>query len=394
MLSFFNKTSPKATGTRAPSNTPAPPPDDDKALSKETGIVLDALGAILQHYGAQAFDVEERSADAIRKRVHDWKMHATVGAARPDHDTDKASAGIFYRDWKGLVTYFGEQRREESNYVTRVMEDFRAVTWAFVKAVHQVVVDEKEESRIAKDQLGRMRQAAEGNSTDLMRREALAVAGAMEQLIEQRREKQQVQFAVLADRLKSLGRELEDARRESTLDGLTGLSNRKAFDEYIARSIELHTLLGQPACLVLVDVDKFKEINDTYGHVVGDAALKHVAHSLSRTFLRRVDFVCRYGGDEFAVILQECALDNAHKLAERLRGTLAGLAPVEVSERMEPPVIQLSIGVAELEGVNTPTAWIERADAALYQAKRNGRNQVALFAPETPATPAQPATAV
>ncbi len=261
-----------------------------------------------------------------------------------------------------------------------MLEDFRAVTWAFVKAVHQVVVDEKEESRIAKDQLGRMRHAAEGNSTDLMRREALAVAGAMEQLIEQRKERQQVQFAVLADRLKSLGRELDDARRESTIDGLTGLSNRKAFDEYIARSIELHTLRGQPACLVMVDVDNFKGINDTYGHVVGDAALKHVAHSLSKTSLRRVDFVCRYGIDEFAVILEECALDNAHTLAESLRTALAGLAPVEVSDRMEPPLIQLSIGVAELQGVNTPKAWTERADAALYDAKRNGRNRVALYA--------------
>lgn len=83
---------------------PADAPEDEKEVAKEAGIVLDALAAMLQHYGQHPFDVDGRSADEIRRITHAWKMHATVGAPRPDHETDKSNAGIFYRDWRGLVS--------------------------------------------------------------------------------------------------------------------------------------------------------------------------------------------------------------------------------------------------------------------------------------------------
>lgn len=378
MLSFFSSKAPKAAPAaveEAPSASAAPSTDKDE-LSRETGIVLDTLGSLLQLYSKFAFDTELRSGDEIRSLVQQWRLHGVVGAQRPDHPDDKPGAGIFYRDWKGLIHFFGEQRRDESKYVTRVLSDFRDVTWAFVSAVHTVVVEEHEESRIANDQLSRMRVAVESNSTDLMKREALAVVSVMEKLIEHRKERQREQFAILADKLKNLGRELEDARRESAIDGLTGLHNRKSFDDYIGRSIELHTLLGQPGCLMMVDIDRFKLINDTYGHPVGDAALRQISNTLSRTFLRRVDFVSRYGGDEFAIILQETGVDNAFMLAERLRRIVSELPPIEVPGGTEPPGLTLTIGIGELKLGDTGMDWVKRADAALYHAKRAGRDRV------------------
>ncbi|MCC7324209.1 MAG: GGDEF domain-containing protein, partial [Gemmatimonadaceae bacterium] len=309
VLSFFGGKSARNGNSAPPTPAPAAPePEDNSAISKETGIVLDALGGLLQTYGKYAFDTDFRNGDDIRRLVHGWMLHATMGSPRPDHPADRPSAGVFYRDWKGLSQFVGETRRDESKYVTRALDDMRSVVWAFVAAIHQVVVEEHEESRIAGDHLGRMRVAVDSNSTDLIKREALAVVSVMEQLMAHRKERQRQQFAVLADKLKNLGRELEDARRESALDPLTGLANRKAFDEYISRSIELHSLLGQPASLMMIDVDNFKGINDQFGHPAGDTALRQVANVLSKTFLRRVDFVCRYGGDEFAVILQETAI--------------------------------------------------------------------------------------
>ncbi|MBC7894541.1 MAG: GGDEF domain-containing protein [Cytophagaceae bacterium] len=378
MLSFFSSKAPKAAPTaaeEAPSGS-APSTFDKEELSRETGIVLDAMGSLLQLYSKFAFDTELRTGDEIRSLVQHWRLHGVVGARRPDHPEDKPGAGIFYRDWKGLINFFGEQRRDESKYVTRVLSDFRDVTWAFVSAVHTVVVEEHEESRIANDQLSRMRVAVESNSTDLMKREALAVVSVMEKLIEHRKERQREQFAILADKLKNLGRELEDARRESAIDGLTGLHNRKSFDDYIGRSIELHTLLGQPGCLMMVDIDRFKQINDAYGHPVGDAALRQISNTLSRTFLRRVDFVSRYGGDEFAVILQETGIDNAFMLAERLRRAVSDLPPIEVPGGAEPPQLTLTIGIGELKLGDTGMDWMKRADAALYHAKRAGRDRV------------------
>lgn len=381
MLSSLFGSKPARNGATAAAETPAAEaPGANGApgeeMSKETGIVLDAVSSLLQLYGKYAFDTELKTGDEIRSAVQAWRLHAGVGAARPDHPDDKPAAGVFYRDWKGLTHFFGDARRDESKYVTRVLQDFREMTWAFVSAVHTVVVEENEESRIAQNQMNRMRVAVDSNSTDLMKREALAVVSVMEKLIEHRKERQREQFATLADKLKSLGRELEDARRESAIDGLTGLHNRKAFDDYITRSIELHTLLGQPGCLMMVDMDSFKGINDTYGHPVGDAALRQVSNALSKTFLRRVDFVARYGGDEFAVILQETSPANAAMLAERLRKTVSELPPIEVQPGLEPPRLSLTIGIGEIALGDTSFDWIKRADAALYHAKRAGRNCV------------------
>jgi diguanylate cyclase (GGDEF)-like protein len=314
--------------------------------------------------------------------MHGWMLHATMGSPRPEHEGDRPSAGVFYRDWKGVVQVFGEQRRDESRYVVRALDDLRSVIWSFVGAMHQVVVEEHEETRAAGDQLHRMRLAVESNSTDMIKREALAVVGVMEKLLVQRKERQREQFAQLADKLKNLGRELEDARRESGTDQLTGLANRKAFEEYVTRSIELHSLIGKPACLMMIDADNFKLINDTFGHPAGDTALRQLAHTLSKTFLRRVDFVCRYGGDEFAVILQETAIDNALQLGQKLCRQVHDLRPIDPGEDREPPELSFSIGIAELRIGDDAAAWVKRADAALYSAKRAGRDQVAVSAEE------------
>ncbi len=380
MLSFFGSKGAKAEAPVVASPAAAPEPEGEQ-LSKETGIVLDSITNLLQLYAKYAFDTELRSGDEIRAAVQAWRMHAGVGAPRPDHPDDKSGTGVFYRDWKGLTHFFNEVRRDESKYVTRVLDDFRETTWAFVSAVHTVVVEEAEESKIAQNQMNRMRVAVDSNSTDLMKREALAVVSVMEKLIEHRKERQREQFATLADKLKNLGRELEDARRESSIDGLTGLHNRKSFDDYIARSIELHTLLGKPGCLMMVDMDHFKGINDTHGHPVGDAALRQVANCLSKTFLRRVDFVARYGGDEFAIILQETGADNAAMLAERLRKSVSELPPLDVAPGAEPPKITLTIGIGEIQLGDSTFEWIKRADSALYHAKRAGRNCVHVMMP-------------
>ncbi len=382
MLSFFGSKGAKAPAPAVETPQPAPSTGaDSEELSRETGIVLDAVSNLLQFYAKYAFDTELKTGDEIRAATQAWRMHAVVGAQRPDHHDDKAAAGVFYRDWKGLVHFFNDQRRDEARYVTRVLQDFREITWAFVGAIHTVVVEEAEESRIAMNQMNRMRVAVDSNSTDLMKREALAAVSVMEKLIEHRKERQQEQFASLADKLKNLGRELDDARRESSTDGLTGLHNRKAFDDYITRSIELHTLLGKPGCLMMVDIDHFKQINDSHGHPVGDAAIRQVANCLSKTFLRRVDFVSRYGGDEFAIILQETAADNAAMLGDRLRKAVSELPPLEVAPGAVPPQLTLTIGIAQMAPGDTSFDWIKRADGALYQAKRGGRDRVGIVAP-------------
>jgi diguanylate cyclase len=126
---------------------------------------------------------------------------------------------------------------------------------------------------------------------------------------------------------------------------------------------------------MMVDVDNFKEINDTLGHPVGDEGLRHVARALSRTFLRRVDFVCRYGGDEFAVILQETPCEGAVALGDKLRRTLRDVLQHQPASDTQ-LAFTLSVGVTELALGDDSATLVHRADAALYSAKRNGRDRV------------------
>jgi diguanylate cyclase (GGDEF)-like protein len=358
---------------------------DDRSAAEFT-VVMDALGGVLQLYGQHAFDTDLQTGDEIRAIVRRWMLHATMGAASPTATTERPAGGVTSRDWKGLLRFFGTTRRDETAYVHRALKDLRESIWAFVSGLHQLVLEEHEEGKVAQEHIGRVKAACASQDTDYLRRETMAAVSVMEKLLENRKERQRHQFSVLADKLKDLGQELEDARRESALDGLTGLPNRKAFDDYITRSIELHSLTVKPTSLLLIDVDNFKAINDTYGHPVGDDALRHVTRALSRTILRKMDFVCRLGGDEFAVIVQETGIDGARVLGEKLRRSLSEV--LASRKGAEPaPDYTISVGVAELELGDNTLSWTNRADQALYDAKRLGRNQVASSAPSTGATP-------
>src|SRR5439155_6930788 len=192
---------------------------------------------------------------------------------------------------------------DERQFVKTSSADLRAVVQAFVSAARSMAIDEDEANRATTEILERVRQAATGTDTQALMRESLMAVDAIHALMQRRREQQQTRFASLAESVRSLGAELEVAKTEAMQDPLTGLANRKAFDTALTKTIEMHALLGRPACLLMVDVDKFKAINDTLCHPVGDAVLRHIANAHARTFLRRCDVVCRFGGDEFVTIL-------------------------------------------------------------------------------------------
>jgi diguanylate cyclase (GGDEF)-like protein len=166
--------------------------------------------------------------------------------------------------------------------------------------------------------------------------------------------------------------------QKAQVDALTGLHNRAFLDELLATSISHSARNGRPLSLVMMDLDNFKSLNDTYGHPFGDLVLQRVGDLLSRS-TRPADTACRYGGEEIAIVLADTDADGALVVAERLRGQLQLL---DLSPRGKPVVISASFGVAE--ALTTTTAGeelrasvlIAAADAALYVAKNDGRNCV------------------
>ncbi|MGE3180194.1 MAG: diguanylate cyclase [Phycisphaerae bacterium] len=171
--------------------------------------------------------------------------------------------------------------------------------------------------------------------------------------------------------------ELENVRRSlqnmANLDSLTGIPNRRAFFDRFQDMMSVSTRHDRPLTCLMLDVDKFKSVNDTYGHHAGDCVLKQVAHAI-KTGLRRHDFCGRLGGEEFAVLCPETPLDGALQLAERLRGKIESME-TNIGEKLLR--VTASFGVTGLiADDHAPDVMLGRADAMLYRAKESGRNQV------------------
>lgn len=175
--------------------------------------------------------------------------------------------------------------------------------------------------------------------------------------------------------LEALRVEIERTRSEAQIDPLTGVNNRRVFDRYINEQCPELVRKGTPVSLLMVDIDHFKKINDTHGHVVGDQVIKFVANAL-KDVVRGGDKVARYGGEEFAVVLPNTLLDNAARVAtnilERIRKPV--LTKKDGGERIGQ--VTVSIGVAQHDGTESAEHFIARADTALYMAKHEGRNRV------------------
>jgi len=173
----------------------------------------------------------------------------------------------------------------------------------------------------------------------------------------------------------------EQLTRMSVTDALTQLSNRGHFDVMIDEEVRRSLRTETPLSVLLLDIDHFKRINDTYGHQFGDDCLRLTADTLKQYGQRAGDVVARYGGEEFVMALPGMNSGEASKQAERIRAAVAALRPAHGEGRLE---LTISIGVATLQppASCTPTQLLASADAALYRAKHNGRNQVAIAEPD------------
>jgi diguanylate cyclase (GGDEF)-like protein len=159
-------------------------------------------------------------------------------------------------------------------------------------------------------------------------------------------------------------------------DGLTGLPNRRFFDEYLADQMAVATRYVRPLALVICDADYFKEFNDQYGHLRGDECLKQIARALQVSSNRPADMVARYGGEEFALILPDTDLEGAMQIAERARAAVASRR-IPHGYSSAATYVTVSCGVSDLVVNMSAAQFIAAADGYLYQAKKQGRNRVA-----------------
>jgi diguanylate cyclase len=189
----------------------------------------------------------------------------------------------------------------------------------------------------------------------------------------QKNQNLEFQLTNSSSQVAELKKNLDNVKKEALTDGLTGLANRKAFDKQIRDWVEDASVAGSDLCLLMMDIDHFKTFNDSYGHQTGDQVLRLVARTLIDGIKGR-DFAARFGGEEFALIFPDTPISAAVRVADSLRHAVEGKEVVNKNSNRSLGRITLSGGLAHYTKGESVTTFIERADTALYEAKRAGRN--------------------
>ena len=209
-----------------------------------------------------------------------------------------------------------------------------------------------------------------------LKRQIAEHVGSLRRAVQEKQKQDEASQAKLSRQVKRLQLSLNEAQTEAATDGLTGVANRRSFDRALPRWVSQATESGKPFALAMLDVDNMKQINDTYGHQIGDRVLLAVGQRLAQG-LRRTDLAVRYGGDEFALLFGEMTLVQAEKrMSELVKDVAAARYDYEDAGVVREVRFTLSCGVVEYASSESVEDVLRRADEALYEAKRAGRNRV------------------
>ncbi|MCC6173889.1 MAG: GGDEF domain-containing protein [Chloroflexi bacterium] len=365
---------------RAPRSQAAKPSGhddrDDRRAESSADAALDTVVAMLRTLGRDAFDIFDVDAATFDRRCQAWAEHLAIGAPHPDEGSEPSAprrASASERDWVGARQFVARRRQDECSFVSQNLGDLRVLISDLTERLATTLVDDRATDKQVTDQIARLRTVATGDSLDMLRRDVIRISETLAVVMEERSHRLQRQLVALDLRVAALSEELQEVKQESSLDGLTRVYNRAAFDRTFERIHKLSSLSAQPSSLIFADLDHLKTINDRYGHRSGDEALRCIANCLVRTFPRRSDVIARYGGDEFVALLPQTPVQQSARLARRF---LDCVRAVEVEHGAQIFSITASVGLAELRPSESAEAWLDRADKALYEAKANGRNAV------------------
>jgi diguanylate cyclase len=323
----------------------------------EDSTERDLLADVLRCLGEHAFDIPSRRASETRDRFHRLAFSVQSG------------------DMAHVKSFTCEQRCEERQFVLHHLNDLCDLTWILIGGLSRLTQHDVEADHALSTQVESIstQLLKDAQSIDLQTlKETLQ---ALTQIIEEREQQHQSTLRGLQEQVHGLMHELEQARHENSIDPLTELFNRRAFENHLKSTVELNLLFKHSAVMILLDIDHFKAINDNYGHQAGDEVLKIVAERLVSVCKRRGDFVARYGGEEFAVIMRDTNLREAVGIARKIIHAVKNEPVTLIDDNRI--LMTVSLGVSELKGGETAEQWLMRTDELLYKAKHTGRDRLA-----------------
>jgi diguanylate cyclase (GGDEF)-like protein len=249
----------------------------------------------------------------------------------------------------------------------------RGLITEMTTGLRSAISDDNAKDELVTRELSSLSAAVDSNSLDEIRMQLARTVDVVSQVVRDRQARYEAQLELMGERVHSLRADLVAMREKVSLDALTRVHNRGAFDDVLAKQVDFSFLSGQPMGLMMVDLDNFKVINDSYGHPGGDEVLQAVARTLIKLFPRRSDFIARYGGEEFALILVDASPADLERLGERVLEAVRALEIEYLEHRI---TLTCSIGIATAVPQDSAESVLRRADQALYRAKQDGRDRL------------------
>ncbi len=368
---------------------------DEKGMKKWVEKLIEqfdfdwAEGGTRQSAAIQAGGISEERAtllfiiDTFNKHLVDFEGHPVRKTrevlddfAKELLNPENASAEkVLFR----FRQYYSTYRIDEAAYLQKTFEDFRSIIWDFVDQLAEDISEDQKDDLEVRQSLDELKEAVESNSIAELKNQSRKFIDSYMEKQFKKDKRRNTRMKSIRKNLNTVKKQLGEANNTARVDHLTQAFNRKTFDEYCDQHYKLFQASKQPVSILLVDIDHFKRINDTYGHDVGDYVLKELVNSLQKLFPRESDLLARIGGEEFAVILPDFNSDHAFKKAEEVLAKVRSEVYVHDGKEIR---FTVSIGIAQLCEGESLAGWVKRADLALYNSKNTGRNKMTV-APAT-----------
>lgn len=269
--------------------------------------------------------------------------------------------------------FFSQYRVDEHSYIQKTFEDFKGIIWDFAHQLGDDLESERSSEAKLKVNLDELREAVESNSIEELRSKSREFINHYVKFQSAKDDRRVKRMSKIKLNLNSVKRQLFEANESMRMDHMTGAHNRKSFEEQLKKHASMFSINQNPVSLVMLDIDHFKKINDSFGHDVGDFIIKECVRIMKESFATESSLVARIGGEEFAVILPDTSLSVATKLCQTALENVRKEAFVQNNMTLR---FTVSMGVAQLDTAELVESWMKRADLALYNSKNTGRNKV------------------